>query len=277
MVRHVSVLVILGLAAVMPMSVTMAADVAPVRAAPEPASHSAVYAVTLASARSGSGIVSASGEMIYKFADACDGWTIETHNLLNLVDDHGDPASSGWDFLSWESKDGLSYRFRVRSTQDDEEIESIEGTARLDGKGLGGRAVLTRPSAQTILLPPGTQFPTEHTVSLVETAMAGEKSLFRLVFDGSLVAPPFEVNALFGPLLPTGTPGEMKHPLLESGASWRMHLAYFRADTTEALPYHEIAVRYHDNGVGQELVQDYGTFRLNSRLKKLEPLPKPSC
>lgn len=249
----------------------------PELAAPELAGHEAVYAVTLASTRSGSGIVSASGEMLYKFTDVCDGWTTETHNTLNLVDDHGDPIATSWDFLSWESRDGLSYRFRVRSLRDGEEIEAIEGSARLDGKGQGGRAAFTQPGTETLSLPPGTLFPTAHTAALVAQSAAGDRSLLRLVFDGTLMAPPFEVNALFGPALPPGAPSELKTPLLDLRPSWRVHMAYFQTDTLEPLPYHEVTVRYHDNGIGQELVQDYGTFRLSTHLKKLTPLPKPSC
>ncbi|MEO5375526.1 MAG: cell envelope integrity EipB family protein [Alphaproteobacteria bacterium] len=271
--------IVVGMVATLCLAGTVwAADpVPPGPVAPDPASHEAVYDVSLATLRSGSGVVGARGRMIYRFIDVCDGWTVETHNSLDMVDDQGAQVATGWHFVAWESKDGLSYRFRVTSTRDGETTETITGTARLDGVGQTGEARFEQPEPTTIPLPAGTLFPTRHAMVLVERAMAGERSVLRKVFDGTLVAPPFDVNMLLGRSLPVGTAGENTDPLVAATPSWRMHLAYFRTDTDDVTPFHEVGVRYHDNSVAEEVLQDYGAFSLTARVRDLKALPKPGC
>lgn len=244
---------------------------------PDLVPHEAVYAISLSSARSGGGVAAASGTMSYRFADVCDGWTVETHNSLDLVDEDGSQVASGWDFVAWESKDGLDYRFRVLSSRDEEVTETIVGAAHLNGKGKGGEVRFEQPEATTIPLPAGTLFPTEHTALMVERAMAGDRTILRRVFDGTVPAPPFEVNVVVGKALPPGAPVEYQSPLLSGRQSWRMHMAYFRTDTDDEIPFHEVKVRYHDNGVAEDVVQDYGTFSLTATVKELKLLPKPGC
>ena len=73
--------------------------------------------MTLATAKSGSGVTAASGAMSYKFGDSCDGWIVENKTALTFAYSDGAPVSTTWDFVTWESKDGLHYRFRVRSIE----------------------------------------------------------------------------------------------------------------------------------------------------------------
>ena len=82
------------------------------------AAHRAIYKMSLATAKSGSGVTAASGAMSYKFGDSCDGWIVENKTALTFAYSDGAPVSTTWDFVTWESKDGLHYRFRVRSTRD---------------------------------------------------------------------------------------------------------------------------------------------------------------
>ncbi len=100
-------------------------------------SHRAIYKMALATSKSGSGVTGASGAMSYKFGDSCDGWTVENKTALSFAYSDGAPVSTTWDFVTWESKDGLHYRFRVRSTRDGVVNEEIDGVADLDGQGQG--------------------------------------------------------------------------------------------------------------------------------------------
>jgi hypothetical protein len=162
------------------------------------AAHRAIYKMSLATAKSGSGVTSASGAMSYKFGDSCDGWIVENKTALSFAYSDGAPVSTTWDFVTWESKDGLHYRFRVRSTKDGVVNEEIDGTADLDGKDKGGVAKFTLPEPKTLALPAGTLFPTEHTLRMIELAQHGEHLAERTLFDGTGTDQTFEVSAIIG-------------------------------------------------------------------------------
>ena len=166
-----------------------AADLAP---------HRAVYDMTLHSTKPSSGIAGASGAMSYKFTDVCDGWTVENRTALTFSYNEGNQVATTWEFVTWESKDGLRYRFHVRSSRDGNLVEEVEGQAKLDGRGKGGVAKFTKPQEMTIKLPIGTLFPTEHTLRAIQHAEAGDKVFLRTIFDGTGTDGPFDVNAIIG-------------------------------------------------------------------------------
>lgn len=250
------------------------------------APHRAVYNMSLASTRLGGGVIGASGNMTYKFADACDGWTVENKTVLTFSYNDGAPVATTWDFLTWESKDGLHYRFKVRSTRDGVVSEEIDGTASLDGAGRGGVAKYTLPEPRTLRLPKGTMFPTAHTLRLLEMARRGDHMLERSLFDGTGVDGAFDVSAVIGNGLPANTPDPSDaqaatksavNASLLSAPSWRMQMAFFPQDSEEATPDYEVALRYYLNGVADEVVQSFGNFSLRGTLEELQPLPKPDC
>jgi hypothetical protein len=246
------------------------------------APHRAVYSMNLASSRLGGGVTGASGNMTYKFSDSCDGWTVENNTVLTFAYGDGAPVSTTWDFLTWESKDGLHYRFKVRSTRDGVVSEEIDGTANLDGVGRGGTAKYSLPEPRTMALPKGTLFPTEHTRRLLEVAQKGEHLLARDLFDGTGVEGPFDVNAVIGQGSPANanvaTPvSPQVNAELLSAPSWRMQMAFFPLGSPDATPDYEVSLRYYLNGVADEVVQSFGNFSLKGTLQRLEPLPKPDC
>ena len=242
-------------------------------AAPGPAGlspHRAIYHMALASTRAGSGVAGATGTMSYQFGDSCDGWIVENRIAVTYSYTEGGQADTTTDFLTWESKDGLRYRFRMRNTRDGQVTDDIEGTAELKGKGLGGTAKFTRPEVVSIPLPKGTLFPTEHTVKLMEAAQGGNHSLLRVVFDGSDAQGPYDVNALIGKS--HAMEANSASPLLDSPS-----LAFFPLDSQESTPDFEMRLNYHDNGVAQNIIQAFKNFSLEGRLESIEPLPKHGC
>lgn len=247
------------------------------------ASHRAIYKMNLATAKPGSQVTAASGAMSYKFGDSCNGWTVENKTALTFAYSDGAPVSTTWDFVTWESKDGLHYRFRVRSTRDGVVNEEIEGVADLDGKGKGGVAKFTLPEAKTLKLPKGTLFPTEHTVRMIELAQAGEHLAERTLFDGTGTDQAFQVSAIIGKGSPALTkasstsdaPG-IDRKLLNT-ASWPMQMAFFPEGSSDPEPDYEVGVRYYQNGVADEVLQSFGNFSLKGTLDKLEALPKSDC
>jgi hypothetical protein len=243
------------------------------------APHRAIYRMSLAATRSGAGVTSASGAMSYKFGDSCDGWIVENKTALSLSYGGDEPVTTTWDFVTWESKDGLHYRFRVRSTRDGSVNEEIDGVADLDGKGKGGTAKFTLPEASTLALPSGTLFPTEHTVRLIELAQKGEHMIERILFDGTGTDQTFAVNAVIGrmrPTLPRAAAPGINGTLL-AARSWPMEMAFFPEGSSDPDPDYEVALRYYQNGVADDVLQSFGNFSLKGTLEKLESLPKPDC
>jgi hypothetical protein len=264
--------------------------------------HRALYSLSLDSAKSSGGVVSnvvgARGAMYYQWGEECDGWTVEQRFRLRLQ--YADSAS-GDDvsdtLVTWESKDGLRYRFNERRMKNGEPDADIHGQAHLDGPGKGGVAEFERPDAATIKLSPGVLFPTAHTLILIGRAQAGDQFVSRSVFDGETVANAGQITAVIGPQFKPAAPpnvaagakrgesvkptGNSDKPPLSSPLllrpSWRMRLAFFSPDKTSEEPDYEQGMRLLDNGVSEEITMDYTDYVIRATLNHIEPLPRPSC
>jgi len=239
--------------------------------------HQALYQMSLESADSTSGISGARGAMLYRFADTCDGWTVETRTYLRLSYDQGDDVESTWSFITWESKDGLKYRYRVHQTRDGQPIEDIQGEAALDGPGGPGEARLSKPESTTVPLPAGTLFPTEHLVRLLQAAEKGERRFLKPMFDGASQEGPDLVSAFIVPVPPDRRAAQAKAAGLKMAPAWRMRLAFFPSGAKDAEPVFEIGVRYRADGIAEWILQDFGDFTLNLVPKKIDILPRPDC
>jgi hypothetical protein len=245
------------------------------------APHQALYSLSLESAKSSSGVVAASGAMFYKWGEACDGWTVEQRFRLRIAYAEEDGVDISSSLVTWESMDGLKYRFNERRMRNGQLDEELRGEAHLDGPGQGGVAEFTKPETATITLAPGVLFPTAHTLFLIGRAQADEQFVARNVFDGSEVENAGEVSAVIGSALkPAGgkAPKPFNSPLLQR-PSWQIRLAFFpadaKADQTE--PDYELSMRLLDNGVSQDMKLDYGDYIIRAKLDEIESLPKPGC
>ncbi|MBI3445674.1 MAG: cell envelope integrity EipB family protein [Magnetospirillum sp.] len=252
---------------------TLATTAAPLAA--ELVSHRATYRMGLSASRSGSGMANANGAWTYQFADACDGWVTEFRLAITYSYSEGGQVATTTDFLGWESKDGLVYRFRVRQSREGQVTEEVEGIARLNGIGQGGVAHYTRPEAHTIKLPKGTLFPTAHTLRLIETANKGGRIMARPLFDGQGDEGPFDTSAQIGRVV-TPQPASAGSPLLNSPA-WPMRMAFFPLGSTDPLPEFEMSLSYHANGVAEDIEQIFKTFSLRGKLESIEMLPRTKC
>ena len=244
------------------------------------APHRALYSLSLASAKSSGGVVGASGAMAYEWGETCDGWTVQQRFRLRLEYAEQDSVEMSSTLVTWESKDGLRYRFNERRLRNGDLDEEIKGEAKLDGKGKGGTAEFSKPETATLALPEGTLFPTAHTLVLIERAQAGDQFVSRKVFDGATVENAGQITAVIGPetrprLAAAGEKGP-KSPLLNR-PSWRIRLAFFPADAKVEQPDYELGMRLLDNGVSQEMMLDYTDYVIRARLDDIEALPRPGC
>jgi hypothetical protein len=259
--------------------VAFACSVAPSLAV-EISPHRALYTLTLASTRSSSGVVGATGAMVYEWGETCEGWTVQQRFRLRLEYSEQDNVEVSSTLVTWEAKDGLRYRFNERRLRNGELDEEIKGEAKLDGPDKGGSAEFTKPEAANLTLPPGVLFPTAHTVLLIQRAQAGDQFVARKVFDGATVENAGQITAVIGPeLKPGDRNGDEKlpkSPLLDR-PSWRMRLAFFPADSKQEQPDYELGMRLLDNGVSQDMTLDYGDYVIRARLDDIEALPRPNC
>src|SRR5271156_2079329 len=113
---------------------------APVAFAADIDPHRALYSLTLGSAKSGSGVLGASGGMYYEWGETCDGWTVEQRFRLRLVYAESGGTDLSSTLVTWESKDGLRYRFNEKRLHDGGLDEELHGEAHLDGPDKGGAA-----------------------------------------------------------------------------------------------------------------------------------------
>ena len=252
--------------------------------------HRALYSLSLASSKAGSGVVDATGAMIYEWGETCDAWTVQQRFRLRLVYEDADPVELSSTLVSWESKDGLRYRFNERRLRNGEPDEEVKGEARLDGSDKGGKADFSKPDAITMTLAPKVLFPTAHTLLLIERAMAGDNFLSREVFDGATEDNASQISAVIGPRIDAtvtsdkaaaGSAGKDKDKALKSTLierpSWRVRLAFFPADTKADEPDYELGMRLFDNGVSGDMSLDYSDYVIKAKLDEIEPLSKPAC
>ena len=239
--------------------------------------HRAIYDMELAALGAGGRVSNVSGRMEFEWARVCDGWTVSQRSRMQVIYVEGNAIDFGWTLSSWESNDGLKYRFFIRRLHGGGTTEEIRGSAELEGPGKPGRAVFTRPEARELALPAGTMFPTKHSIVLLDAAREKQLPLWRNVFDGSGDEGIFGVNAA---LVAQLAPGEETAPVTKDLAklsSWRMQLAFFALNKAAAEPEHEQALRIFENGIVDDLILDYEEFSVRAILKELETLEPPDC
>jgi hypothetical protein len=255
------------IAMALPSALAKAAEIAP---------HRALYTMSLVNARNDSGVVDARGTMDYEWGETCDGWTIEQRYRLKMRYAETSDVDIVSSFVTWESKDGLRYRFNQKQTRNGEVDQEIRGEARLDGPGKGGVAEFTRPQAQSLRLEPGVMFPSAHTILLIDSARDGENFVSRLIFDGATDENAVQVSAVIGAKVTADPAAATRSPLLER-PGWRIRLAFFPVDANAEKPDYELGMRLLDNGVSQDMVIDYGEYSIRAKLDDIEPLAKPNC
>lgn len=239
--------------------------------------HKAVYTIDLKSARPSSGVVSANGGTVYEFADACSGWVVETQSYIVFNYAEGGSVETTWAFSAWESKDGKDFRFTVRHARNGKVIDDIEGKINREARGGAGVAKITRPDEREIAFPAGTQFPTEHMMTLLAAAKSGEGIVRRVLFDGAGLDNPFDVNAAIGGAHEAHAIEAKGGDRFDKSPTWAVRLAYFPLPGQEPAPEYEMELLYRNDGVAEHILQDFGDFVLKANLHRIEKLPSSGC
>ena len=256
---------------------------APEAGAIELAPHRAIYKMSLAAASRGSGGADASGSMMYSFNDGCEGWTSETNVKLRLLYAEGGETQTTWAFASWEAKDGLSYRFRIRHSRNGAVVENLKGTVTRGEPGEAAEARFSEPEDLVIKLPEGTLFPTRHLIDLIDAGSGGNPVFSRTVFDGASLDNPYEINAIITRDKGADTArGKAAAALISSAGladmpTRHVRMAFFSVKSQNPEPEFELGVDYRQDGIARLIHQDFGDFSIDLTPDKIETVDRPKC
>lgn len=243
------------------------------------APHRAVYTMSLASVKNGSNVAGVNGSMSFEWADVCDAWAIQQHLKLHFNYSGGTESDVTSNELTWESKDGKSYRFNIQRSTDGKDDEEYRGKAKLDSKG--GTVSYAIPTSKAMKLPAGALFPSAHTKLIIEKAQSGDHFFSRRVFDGSDEDGSSDISVFIDHpqtnLLEKESSADLKKSPLLKGTAWPVRMAFFKVDTETGEPDYEMDMTILANGVVQSMRIDYGDFTVLGTLTTLAPLPAPHC
>jgi hypothetical protein len=231
--------------------------------------HKALYTLTLDSARS-TDVIAARGTMGYEVTDACDGWAVRQRLTMTITNADGQDIQMSSDYATWESKDGLKFRYHMRQTTDTAVTSQTDGEASLTKTGSPGEARYTSPHDSTNPLPAGTVFPMAHTSAII-AASRDKKHFANLpLFDGT---DENGVEDSFIVVLDSKPPMQTKWPALSLLPSTRVHIAFFDHGPEAVTPSYEVAMRYWENGVADDMKMNFGDFVMNAKMKDFTPQP----
>ena len=250
-------------------------------------SHRAVYRLSLADTERSIGVTSIDGGLVLEWRASCEGSI--SNQRIGFVAGLGDGPGFVYDvrFSSWESRDGTQLRFSVRSFDDGKLVEAYRGEAALDAADGGGQATFVSPEDQTLELPRGTLFPTEHMRRLIESAERGDVVIGHDLFDGSGLEGLSRVTAVIGRSEVAERPSpedadqkgadQMGADATGTARIWPVSLAYHPEAGVDDMPSFEISFDLTERGVLHDLVLDYGDFALKAEMEQLETFPEPVC
>src|SRR5260370_4766736 len=92
--------------------------------------HRALYTMSLGRANGDAGVTAASGTMAYQWGESCDGWTVEQRYRLKMGYAESPDVSIASNFVTWEAKDGLRYRFNQKETRNGTDNDEIRRAAK---------------------------------------------------------------------------------------------------------------------------------------------------
>jgi hypothetical protein len=241
------------------------------------APHRAIYEMTLAASRGGSGVSAVTGRMAYEFTGSpCEGYTQSMRFVTRMINQSGGAVVTDLRSTTWEEGSGKRFRFDSSQFRDEKATDSTAGDAARPGNTDDVKVELTKPSKKNISIPQRVHFPIQHTIALLHAAK-GSKTAFRAdLYDGSEKGEKvYDTVAAIGRVQAAGAnrklPQIKNAERLDGARAWPVSIAYFEpgSDKQDALPVYELAFLIFENGVSRKLYIDYGEFALNGELTEI--------
>jgi hypothetical protein len=248
------------------------------------APHRAVYDLSLAAARGGSGVGAVAGRIAYELTgSACEGYTQVMRFVTRMTNQSGGVVLSDMRSNTWEAGDAKRFRFDSTQLQDERLAEATAGDASRRSVTEDAKVDLTKPAKKSVTIAPRTYFPMEHAVALIAAAKEGKTSFRANFYDGSAKGEKvYDTRAAIGKEQP---PTDRKladakgADRLKAVRGWPVSIAFFEpnGDRGDALPVYELAYVMLENGVSKNLYIDYGGFALKGELREITFLPPSKC
>lgn len=236
--------------------------------------HKATYEISTKKVQSGSPIINVTGTMDYSWSVDCEGWLSRHKFDLTYEYTENPSVKSVSEFSTFERFDTKQFSFISQRKRNGAVSENTRGYAKRNNDGKG-EVLFTKPPELSFDLPNNTQFPMQHTLSVLQSIKNNKKFYNAMIFDGSDKDGPVEVNAFIGkPLKPrTQTKGrEIDNSLLQSTAR-TVRLAFFPLKDQSATSSYEMDIVFHENGVISDMMVDYSDFTVRQKLIALETVP----
>jgi EipB-like len=261
---------------------------APARAAGEDifmAPHRAIYEMSLATARGGTGVTAVSGRMVYELTgSACEGYTQNMRFVTQMVNQGGTAMITDLRSFSWEEGNGKRFRFNSSQFRDEKATEVTAGDAARANTPGDVKVELTKPAKKDLSLPARVYFPVQHSIALLAAAKAG-KAIFRAdLYDGSEKGEKvYDTVSFIGVRRPPGSnqrlPQVKNAEQLDQLAAWPVSIGYFEpgSDRKDAVPVYELSFLFFENGVSRKLFIDYGEFAIQGDLREITFHPPSKC
>jgi hypothetical protein len=261
---------------------------APARAAGEDvlmAPHRAIYEMSLATARGGTGVTAVSGRMVYELTGStCEGYTQNMRFVTQMVNQGGTNMITDLRSYSWEEGNGKRFRFNSSQYRDEKPTEITAGDAARANTADDVKVELTKPAKKDLSLPARVYFPVQHSIALVAAAKLG-KTIFRAdLYDGSEKGEKvYDTVSFIGTRRPPGAnqrlPQVKNAEQLDRMATWPVSIGYFEpgSDRKDATPVYELSFLFFENGVSRKLFIDYGEFAIQGELSEITFHPQNKC
>jgi hypothetical protein len=249
------------------------------------APHRAIYEMSLATARGGTGVTAVSGRMVYELTgSACEGYTQNMRFVTQMVNQGGTAMITDLRSFSWEEGNGKRFRFNSSQFRDEKATEITAGDAARANTADDIKVELTKPAKKDLSLPSRVYFPVQHSIALLAAAKAG-KAIFRAdLYDGSEKGEKvYDTVSFVGPRRPPGSNQQLAQvknaEQLDQLAAWPVSIGYFEpgSERKDAIPVYELSFLFFENGVSRKLFIDYGEFAIQGVLKEIVFHPPSKC
>lgn len=253
----------------------LAADAADAAAA-QIVPHRAVYELAAKSSGGFGRNGALRGVLTYELMEDCDGWSVNQKAGLDVSPPEGDVVRFEWSQATWEAKDGSSYRYFIKDTQDGAAGNQRRGELTYPNPGAEGKLTTELPSRGEISVP-RVLLPVQHTLALIDHAQAGDAVFVARIFDATVDEKPVEISAGFGRELKGHEAGAKDFPPLKDVPSRHVDFAFFVQNLPDGTPDFEQSVHLFNNGVVSEVNFEFGGLAVLGTLRRLEVLEPQAC
>ncbi|WP_156959027.1 cell envelope integrity EipB family protein [Labrenzia sp. DG1229] len=245
--------------------------------------HQAVYDMKLGEKEDNSGISGLSGRMVYEFAgNACEGYSVNFRFVTRFQNADGGSQVTDLQTTSFEEPQAESYQFLSKTFVDQELVEESKGKATA---GTQTKTIkLKEPSEKSLEIGQEVLFPTEHLLTILESAENGIPFISADIYDGAESGEKvYATTTVIGSKTVSPIKADTEDPdaPLAGLNYWPVTVAYFDPGaedaTGELTPVYQLSFWLFQNGVSGHLTLDYGDFTIKGKMAALELHEDTGC